>query len=153
MLGNGRNAPIPDLLALAPEWEGSTQSRRQREARHLPPVTKTAPSTLSSANGQRLLGGLHERVEARLHHLITRFAHPGIADRRWHLKNVPYCHSLALNPFDTRLAAIEIGRASVRVRAGVDLALLGKVLRLLKAIRWRPPITVPSGWKGLGIRT
>ena len=30
---------------------------------------------------------------------------------------------------------IEIGRASVRVRAGVDLALLGKVLRLLKAIR------------------
>ncbi len=30
---------------------------------------------------------------------------------------------------------IEIGCAIVRVRAGVDLALLGKVLRLLKAIR------------------
>ena len=30
---------------------------------------------------------------------------------------------------------IEIGSASVRVRAGVDLALLGKVLRLLKAIK------------------
>ena len=30
---------------------------------------------------------------------------------------------------------IEIGRAIVRVRAGVDLAVLGKVLRLLKAIR------------------
>jgi hypothetical protein len=30
---------------------------------------------------------------------------------------------------------IEIGRAIVRVRAGVDLALLGKVLRLLKAMR------------------
>jgi transposase len=31
--------------------------------------------------------------------------------------------------------AIEIGRAIVRVRPGVDLAVLGKVLRLLKAIR------------------
>jgi transposase len=30
---------------------------------------------------------------------------------------------------------IEIGRAIVRVRAGVDLAVLGKVLRLLKAMR------------------
>ena len=30
---------------------------------------------------------------------------------------------------------IEIGSAIVRVRAGVDLAFLGKVLRLLKAIR------------------
>ena len=30
---------------------------------------------------------------------------------------------------------IAIGSASVRVRAGVDFALLGKVLRLLKAIR------------------
>jgi hypothetical protein len=30
---------------------------------------------------------------------------------------------------------IEIGCAIVRVRAGVDLAVLGKVLRLLKAIR------------------
>ena len=73
-------------------------------------MTKTALSTLSSANGQRLLGGLHERVEARLHHLITRFAHPGIADRRWHLENVPYCHALALNPFDTRLAPIDVFR-------------------------------------------
>ena len=30
---------------------------------------------------------------------------------------------------------IEIGRAIVRVRAGVDPALLGKVLRLLKAMK------------------
>ena len=30
---------------------------------------------------------------------------------------------------------IEIGRAIVRVRTGVDLAVLGKVLRLLKAMR------------------
>jgi transposase len=30
---------------------------------------------------------------------------------------------------------IEIGSASVRIRAGVDLALLGKVLRLLKAMK------------------
>ena len=30
---------------------------------------------------------------------------------------------------------IEIGSAIVRVRAGVELALLGKVLRLLKAMR------------------
>ena len=34
-----------------------------------------------------------------------------------------------------RRIEIEIGSASVRVRAGVDLALLGKVLRLLKAIK------------------
>jgi len=30
---------------------------------------------------------------------------------------------------------VEIGSAIVRVRAGVDLAVLGKVLRLLKAMR------------------
>jgi len=30
---------------------------------------------------------------------------------------------------------IEIGSAIVRVRAGVELALLGKVLRLLKAMK------------------
>ena len=44
---------------------------------------------------------------------------------------------------------IEIGRAIVRVRAGVDLAVLGKVLRLLKAMRRFPAL---SGVPPAGVR-
>ena len=72
-------------------------------------LPKAAPFTLSVGRSASLRGQ-DETVETSLHHLITPLAQLGITDRRWHPENVPNRHTLALNPFDTGLAPIDVCR-------------------------------------------
>src|SRR5271166_7081609 len=114
MLGNGRNAPIPAIRLMQLQCVKPTRDCRWPPVRGRPPVTRSTLSQPVGRDGRGLenrcrwrpasrtnLRGRHEGAEASLHHLITPFAHCGIADWRWHVETFPYCDAMTLDPLDT----------------------------------------------------